>query len=440
MLPLTRIVAATLAVLALFLATRSHAIPAFARRYETSCQTCHIAFPRLTPFGEAFRRNAYRFPDGGDATAEKEEPLTLGNEAMRERFPDAVWPGQMPRSLPLSLVMDGNATFGPEPELHAHSAEAMTGMAMEDNHDLGQLRLGTLGGHVGLRAGGSLGEFASVFASVDVGGHEPIAVERGFVVFTPTGPTALHVRVGRFEPELHGMSIHRGIFNHQLRLTTATVGLDPWAPEPNTTGIELSGVAWGRAAWAVGAVENTPASTNLRKDVYARVEGKWGGMRLDGRNAQAGSAAWRERSVSLGASAWSGKSSLLVDGMPLHDDDFLRVGMDLHAIVDDLLLDVVALRQRNDRPDATLATAHVLDLALAELTWMASAVVFPTARVEASRLDHGIGKPDERWLGSLLVTGVVRPNMVLRLSGDIGAEPGDSMEFRAATVSFATAF
>ena len=65
-----RLLACFAVVSAIVLVARaSHAIPAFARRYETSCQTCHVAFPRLTPFGEAFRRNGYRFPDGGDATA-----------------------------------------------------------------------------------------------------------------------------------------------------------------------------------------------------------------------------------------------------------------------------------------------------------------------------------------------------------------------------------
>jgi hypothetical protein len=38
------------------------AIPVFARKYGTSCQTCHTIYPKLTPFGEAFRRNGFRFP------------------------------------------------------------------------------------------------------------------------------------------------------------------------------------------------------------------------------------------------------------------------------------------------------------------------------------------------------------------------------------------
>ena len=40
------------------------AIP-FARKYQTACTTCHTAFPKLNPFGMAFRATGYRMP-GGD--------------------------------------------------------------------------------------------------------------------------------------------------------------------------------------------------------------------------------------------------------------------------------------------------------------------------------------------------------------------------------------
>ena len=35
--------------------TAAKAVPVFARKYQTSCQTCHIVFPKLNPFG---RRSA----------------------------------------------------------------------------------------------------------------------------------------------------------------------------------------------------------------------------------------------------------------------------------------------------------------------------------------------------------------------------------------------
>jgi len=40
------------------------AIPLFARNYKLSCTTCHIGFPKLNSFGEAFAGNGYRFSEG----------------------------------------------------------------------------------------------------------------------------------------------------------------------------------------------------------------------------------------------------------------------------------------------------------------------------------------------------------------------------------------
>ena len=53
-----------LALLALFVClTRSaNAFPIFARKYQTSCVTCHTVYPKLNAFGEAFRLNGYRMP------------------------------------------------------------------------------------------------------------------------------------------------------------------------------------------------------------------------------------------------------------------------------------------------------------------------------------------------------------------------------------------
>ena len=48
-----------------FLATatdRADAIPAFARKYRTTCATCHAPIPRLNAFGEQFAANGFEFP------------------------------------------------------------------------------------------------------------------------------------------------------------------------------------------------------------------------------------------------------------------------------------------------------------------------------------------------------------------------------------------
>ena len=56
---LTGITAGVVSVLLVLvsLPTPAEAIPAFSRKYATSCATCHVAFPKLNAFGKAFRNN-----------------------------------------------------------------------------------------------------------------------------------------------------------------------------------------------------------------------------------------------------------------------------------------------------------------------------------------------------------------------------------------------
>src|SRR6266849_1910533 len=78
---------------------RASAIPAFSRKYQTSCATCHTAFPELNDFGEAFKRNGFKFPKDDDAFV-KEPPVLLGAKAQKEAFPGAIYPGEIPGSIP----------------------------------------------------------------------------------------------------------------------------------------------------------------------------------------------------------------------------------------------------------------------------------------------------------------------------------------------------
>ncbi len=39
----------------------SEAIPAYARKYEVTCSTCHIAWPLLNKTGRDFKENGYKF-------------------------------------------------------------------------------------------------------------------------------------------------------------------------------------------------------------------------------------------------------------------------------------------------------------------------------------------------------------------------------------------
>ena len=65
------------------------AVPVFARKYQTSCQTCHIVFPKLNATGEAFRLNGYRLPAETEEQI-KETPVSLGAEAYNKMWPAMV--------------------------------------------------------------------------------------------------------------------------------------------------------------------------------------------------------------------------------------------------------------------------------------------------------------------------------------------------------------
>lgn len=54
------------------------AIPAFARRYKMSCQTCHDPFPTLTEFGAMFAGNGYRL----SAAEEPQDTVSTGDELL----------------------------------------------------------------------------------------------------------------------------------------------------------------------------------------------------------------------------------------------------------------------------------------------------------------------------------------------------------------------
>src|SRR4029077_13852851 len=80
------IIAAGLLFILLAAVPGAYAIPAFARKYQTSCTTCHTNFPELNDFGEAFKRHGFKFPKD-DEEFVKDPPLLLGAKAQKQAFP-----------------------------------------------------------------------------------------------------------------------------------------------------------------------------------------------------------------------------------------------------------------------------------------------------------------------------------------------------------------
>lgn len=57
------------------LPTASEAVPAFARKYDLSCTSCHTKPPRLNAFGEAFHMAGYQIPSVKDGETKKKRKI-----------------------------------------------------------------------------------------------------------------------------------------------------------------------------------------------------------------------------------------------------------------------------------------------------------------------------------------------------------------------------
>ena len=90
-------------IFSLILEKEGGAIPAFARKYRTSCTTCHVVFPKLNDFGEAFRANGFQIPQD-DEIYVKDEPVSLGAEEWKMMWPYSVWPGEFPHLPPIAFL------------------------------------------------------------------------------------------------------------------------------------------------------------------------------------------------------------------------------------------------------------------------------------------------------------------------------------------------
>lgn len=91
-------VTAAIVSLAVFRAPSATAIPAFARKYQLSCSTCHAPFPRLKPYGEEFAGRGFRMEDPS-----KEPPRAtydVGDPLLK-----------LHRELPLAMRLDGYASW-----------------------------------------------------------------------------------------------------------------------------------------------------------------------------------------------------------------------------------------------------------------------------------------------------------------------------------------
>ncbi|MBI4054874.1 MAG: hypothetical protein HY402_01935 [Elusimicrobia bacterium] len=316
-----------------------NAIPAFARKYQTSCTTCHSAPPKLNSFGIAFKLNGYQFPADDEAMV-KDKPLDLGVEAHKDMFPKEVWPSQIPGLPPIALRFFGDWTYN-------------RGSRAKNNIDFPNFWR--------LLAGGSFDDHISAlmticFKSVDDEMREGQATSRNIafqaqLIFKDLlngslGDNRLNLRTGLIDiPNL----AFNNFFQH-LIVTNYLYGATKIPGSGNdfsfltpggSPGAEVYGLsAYNRFYYAVGLNNGDNFGTqddNSDKDNYVVTRLKIGGIPYGGPGVTAGGlqggsndapSFWKDNSIQIGG-LWYRGSAVTTGGA---EDNFRRGGVDMRFL------------------------------------------------------------------------------------------------------------
>ncbi|HVB38381.1 MAG TPA: hypothetical protein VND92_07580 [Vicinamibacterales bacterium] len=356
-----RLMSAVAFVVAIGLSAPASAVPAFARKYQTSCQTCHIMFPKLNAFGEAFRLRGYRMPGETEAMV-KVPQVPLGAPAYKQLWPKAIWPGEIPSAVPLAVIVKfgdvSNSTLNPDGSVTTINND------FQFPQELNVFGAGTLGDHVSF--------YGEITFAQNPDGSVDTALEHADMGFdSPFGPEdLLHIRVGEFNPNLiDGFSETQistdaaidPLFDYNpIGVNGGTgLGADGVTPPPISLptlvqGIEAYGIMHHHALWVAGIANGAAATAgdgtgrfdgNNAKDVWARFDYKIGGMGFDGYTKKGPSIEpWKDNSLRLGAFVYRGDgngidfASTDVLGNPLNiqDSHYLRTGLFVSGFIGNL--------------------------------------------------------------------------------------------------------
>jgi hypothetical protein len=185
----------TLFIIVLFISIslplkQADAMPAFARKYRFSCNTCHVAAPKLKDYGDDFAGNGFKIPDG-------EEPrrayIDTGDETLL-----------LMRELPLAVRFD------------AYVQAADRAYAKSDFQSPYGIKL---------LSGGPISKHISYYFYFYVYERGEVAgVEDAVIVFNDIGNTSFDLAVGQFQ-------VSDPLFKRELRLTFEDYMLYKMKPE-----------------------------------------------------------------------------------------------------------------------------------------------------------------------------------------------------------------
>jgi hypothetical protein len=431
------------------------AVPSFARKYGTSCLTCHTVYPALNPFGEAFRRDGYRFPSQNgstDSDAEKAETIALGQEEYKKTFPDSVWPDKIAANLPLSAMMNGSVAAnlpGSDAKAAAGNTFTWAGLSAEFH----------------LFGAGSFDDNVTYFSQLTIPDDGTIEIETAYVLWNDVvGPRhAVNLWLGRLmSPQINSFGLHSSYLNDTFLPAVTVAGLyNPAGSftlgQGHSDGIEANGIIGHRFDWSVGWIASSVGGglgLPNAEDVYAHIGVKSGGVALDGEgiygpNAPDPAKPWAEKAITVDAFAYHGLSVFDngtgnvaggISGAVAQRDTFNALGGSMRAQWDSLILNTGVQLERHSRPypgapasadaagnvtpgapDRTSGTAV---LQYNELDYIVFPWLVPGVRTEFTRLNIESSSP-----GSLLrimpgVATLVRPNIKVVVTGDLERAQG----------------
>lgn len=160
-----------------FVIEQSSAIPAFARKYDMTCGTCHAPIPKLKPYGEDFAGNGFQIPD-------KEPPRYT-----RETGDDELL---LLREIPVALRFEGYAQWQPQA---ASRSDFQAPYLLK------------------LLSGGQIARDVSYYFYFFLGERGEVAgLEDAFIMFNNVFTSELDVFLGQFQ-------VSDPLFKRELRLT-----------------------------------------------------------------------------------------------------------------------------------------------------------------------------------------------------------------------------
>lgn len=166
-------------VLAMILASHSiYAIPAFARKYNMTCKTCHAPFPKLKAYGEEFAGNGFVLKD-------QDAPryfVETGDEKL-----------SLIRDIPLAIRVEGHLTFN---EDKSKQSDFKSPLAFK------------------LLSGGAIFKNVSYYVYYILEEGDAGKLEDAFIMFNNLFGSELDFYVGQFQ-------VSDPLFKRELRLTRA---------------------------------------------------------------------------------------------------------------------------------------------------------------------------------------------------------------------------